>query len=320
MSSPHFSQKKRLLESEAARYHDPGGPFSGLHHLSCVDGPDRFSIITESNFPLQAQHYPSFQNPDPYKYGYDSGAVAGEPVSSPLQKSANHRLYVPRPPCGYDFAVPSYLGSGSYAALYKDPSGSPTPDSDSSMGLPGGSQHGASPLSAHDRGYDTNGKHQGWKQALSKAGDRGEYAQSPSSSSHPFYNSEYLCRYPASSTGPAPAPAVPPPALQTIITTTTKVSYQPCKPAMLKYGDNLYDVKNVAGCGPLLEAGASSAYSDLKAPEDSGVIKSALAYQQESLPKTERADSLETYRCGSYPSYNYPERIVHPFKYDSSEY
>ncbi|KAJ8406995.1 hypothetical protein AAFF_G00292710 [Aldrovandia affinis] len=285
MSSPHFSQKKRLLESEAGRYHEPGGPFPGLN-LSYMEGPDRFSIIAESNFPLQAQHYPSFQNPDPYKFSYDPATVAVEPVS-PLQKSASHRLYVPRPPCGYDFAVPGYLGSGSYATLYKDPGTPSMADGDPGKACAGlaGSQHGAGPLSAHERGYergyDAPGKHQSWKQALGKAGhgDRSEYAQNPSGSGHHYYNGEYLC------------------------------------------SDNPYDAKGTAGCSPLQEVASPAPYPDLKIPEDSGVIKSALAYQHESLPpKTERAEGLDAYRCGSYSSYNYPERIVHPFKYDTGEY
>ncbi|XP_023661525.1 chorion-specific transcription factor GCMb [Paramormyrops kingsleyae] len=314
ISSPHFPQKRRLIEPESGRYHDPGGPFPGLHHLSCMDGPDRFSIITESNFPIQPQHY-SFQNPEPYKFPFDSPGAAGDAAS--LQKAANPRLYVPRPPCGYDFTVPGYLGPGPYTALYKD-RGSPPPEVDPSktcMSL-GGPQLSTSPLGIHERGYDASGKHRGWKQVVGKGGysDRPDYGQIGTNSNQHYYNSEYPCRY----AGPT---AASPTGLQTIITTTTKVSYQPCKPAVVKYGDSLYDVKGLPSCNSLLEGNSSSSYPDLKLPEDSGVIKSALTYQQESIPpKPEKGESLESYRYGSYTSSGYPERVSHPFRYEGGDF
>lgn len=293
-----------------------------------MEAPDRFSIISESNFPIQTQHYPPFQNPEPYKFGYDPHSALGEAPAA-LQKPANHRLYMPRPPCGYDFAVPGYLGPSSYTALYKDPSSPQTEVSEPnkvSSGLGTSSTtsipHASTPLAGHDRGaYETPAKHHSWKQILGKgpySGERGEYGhgQLPGSANHHYYNSEYPCRYP----GPAPAT---PAALQTIITTTTKVSYQPCpKPSVVKYGDNLYDVKGLPACSSLLEDGSPNAYPDLKIPEDSaGVIKSALSYQQEPLPaKIERAENYDTYRYGNYSSNGYPERVSHPFRYDGGEY
>ncbi|XP_061111630.1 chorion-specific transcription factor GCMb-like [Conger conger] len=327
MSSPQFTHKKRLLEAEAGRFHDPGSPFPSLQHLSCAEGPDRFSIM-EHSFPLQPQPYPAFQNPDPYRFSYDPTAAPAEPLS-PLQNSAGHRLYVPRPPYGYDFAVPSYLGSGSYASLYKEPCSAPMGEGDSSKvgtGLPL-SQHGAAFLSAHECGYTPPGKPQGWKSALGRVGhgDRGDYVQTPSGPNHHYYNGEYLYRYPGGGSGPA-APPASTPALQTVITTTTKVSYQPCSPPIAKYGDNLYDVKSATSCDSLREADSPASYPDLKLPEapsnpESGVIKSAVSYEQESSPaKLERGESLEAYRCGSYSSYSYPERIVHSLKYDCGEY
>ncbi|XP_029482083.1 chorion-specific transcription factor GCMb-like [Oncorhynchus nerka] len=330
MSSPHFSQKRRLIESDTGRYHDLGAPFPNLHQLSCMEGPDRFSIIAESNFPFQnpepykTQHYPPFQNPEPYKFAYDSHATLGEPPST-LQKPANHRLYMPRPPCSYDFAVPGYLGSGSYTALYKDPSShqaeAPEPSKVSlGLGTSTTTPHTTGTLSGHDRSsYDTpSSKHHGWKQILGKGtyGERGEYGQLPGNANHHYYNSEYPCR---TLTGPVPAT---PASLQTIITTTTKVSYQPCpKPSVVKYGDNMYDVKGLPNCSSLLEDTSPSSYSDLKITEDSGVIKSALSYQPETLPaKIERAENFDTYRYSNYASNSYPDRVSHPLRYDGVGY
>ncbi|XP_067108002.1 chorion-specific transcription factor GCMb [Osmerus mordax] len=291
MSSPHFSQKRRLVEPE--RFPEMTGPFANLHPLSCMEGPERFSIIAESNFPLQTQHYAPFQSPEPYKFAYDSHSAMGE-TPPMLQKPANHRLYMPRPSCGYDFAVPGYLGSGSYTPLYnKDPS-SPQPES-SEPGKPTPGLVSSStphPSSSYDA---PPSKHHGWKPLLGKGtpyGERGDY-------DHHYYNPEYPCRYP----GPAPGS---PAALQTIITTTTKVSYQPCpKPNLLP------------ACSSLLDDANQTSYS-----EDSGVIKSALSYQPEALPlpaKVERPDSFEGYRYSSY-STSYPDRVTHPFRYEGGEY
>ncbi|XP_066535103.1 chorion-specific transcription factor GCMb [Hoplias malabaricus] len=313
MSSPHFTQKRRLIEQEPGRYHDM--PFPNIHQLT-MEAPDRFSIIAESNFPIQTQHYPPFQNPEsPYKFPYDAHGTATMTDSpSPLQKPANHRLYVTRPPCGYDFAVPGYLGSGPYPpALYKDP-GSPQSEVDINKNNPGLS--GTPQLPHQDRSYpDAGAKHHSWKQILGKGpyAERAEYPQLPANPNH-YYNSEYPCRY----TGPAPST---PTALQTIITTTTKVSYQPCpKPSVVKYGENIYDVKGLSNCNSLLEESSPTSYSDLKIPEDSGVIKTALSYQDALPAKIERAENFEGYRYSSYSSNSYPERVTHPYRYEGGEY
>lgn len=302
------------------RFHDPGGPFPSLQHLSCVEGPDRFGLA-EHGFPLQPQPYPSFQTSDPYRFSHDP--VSSEPLS-PLLNSTGHRLYVPRPPYGYDFAVSNYLGSGSYASLCKEPCSAPMGEGDSSKAGPGLhlSPHGPALLSAHDCGYTSSGKPQAWKSALGRAGhgDRGDYVQSPPEPNHHYYNGEYLYRYPGGTSG-TPAPTASTPALQTVITTTTKVSYQPCSPAAIKYGDNVYDVKSTASCNSLRDADSPASYPAPKIPEDSGVIKSTVPYEQESQPaKPGMEESQEGYRCGSYSSYSYPERIVHSFKYDGGEY
>ncbi|KTF94482.1 hypothetical protein cypCar_00025064 [Cyprinus carpio] len=302
---------------QPGRYHDMA--FPNIHQLT-MEGPERFSIIAESNFPIQTQHYPPFQNTEPYKFPYDTHtAAAMADAPSSLQKPANHRLYMTCPPCGYDFAVPGYLGSGPYpTALYKDPS---SPQTETEPNKSGSSlsamPHGTSPLGSHERSYtESTGKHHGWKQILSKGayGERGDYSQLPTNANHHYYNSDYPCRY----TGPAPAT---PAALQTIITTTTKVSYQPCpKPSVVKYGENLYDVKGLSNCNSILEEASSNSYSDLKIPEDSGVIKSALSYQDTLPAKIERSENFEGYRYSSYSSNSYPERMSHPFRYDSGEY
>lgn len=240
---------------------------------------------------------------------------------SPLQKATNSRLYMARP--HYDFPVPGYLATpSSYTALYKDPA---SPQSETEPGKAGaglaGSTHSTGAMSSHERSYDsaTTAKLGGWKQILGKGayGERGDYGQLPgaNATNHHYYNGEYPCRYP----GPAPTT---PAALQTIITTTTKVSYQPCpKPSVVKYGDNLYDVKGIPNCNVLLEdASPTTPYTDLKLAEDSGVIKSALSYQETLPAKIERTENLDSFRYSGYSSNSYPERVSHPFRYDGGDY
>ncbi|XP_007899052.1 chorion-specific transcription factor GCMb [Callorhinchus milii] len=307
MSSPNFVHKKRHMDSEASRYHDSSGHFSNIHHLPCMEAPDRFGLIAEPNFPIPSHHYSPFQNPEAFNPAYDSNSVAGESVPS-LPKVSNPRIYVPRGSCGYDFAMPGYIGSSSYPALYKD-SGNMQPEVDSLQLT--GTQHNAGSLNVHDRTFDGTSKHHGWKQILKGGyGDRNEYGHITPNSNH-YYNGEYPCRL--SGTGTTP------PALQTIITTTTKVSYQPYKPVG-KFGDNVYDAKNLANCNHLADNIPSTNYPEAKFQEDNGVIKSAIVYQQEPASKTERAEGLENYRYGTYSTNSYSDRLAHPSRYDIGEY
>nr|BAD72826.1 transcription factor Glial cells missing-2 [Neoceratodus forsteri] len=312
ITSPHFSQKKRLMESEAGRYHDSGGHFTGFHHLPSMEGPERFNIISESNFPLPAQHYPSFQNTEPYKPAYEPVSTPVDTVS-PLPKVTNPRIYMPRPPCGYEFSVPGYIGSSSYPTLYKD-SGNTQPESER-VHL-NGSQHNMSPLNVHDRNFDNSSKHHGWKPIFGKTGygDRNEYGQIQPNANHHYYNGEYPCRF--SGTGSPTAPT-----LQTVITTTTKVSYQALKPSVVKYGDNMYDAKTLQNCNHLIESTPGTTYPEIKLQEDCGVIKSALAYQQDPIPtKSEREEGLDSYRYGTYTANNFTDRVGQSYRYENGEY
>ncbi|XP_060706292.1 chorion-specific transcription factor GCMb isoform X2 [Hemiscyllium ocellatum] len=311
MSSPHFSHKKRHMEPEASRYHDSGGPFSSLHHLPCMEAPDRFGIIAESSFPIPSHHYSPFQNSEPFKPAYDPSSGFVE-TTSPLQKVSNPRIYVPRGSCGYDFTVPGYMGSNSYSTLYKD-SGNVESETDSGKMCVqlNGSHHGMGTLNVHDRNFDGPSKHHGWKQILKGGyGDRNECSHIIPNSSH-YYNGEYPCRLGGTGSNP--------PALQTIITTTTKVSYQTYKP-MTKFDDNICDAKNLPNCNHLADNISPTIYPETKFQEDNNMIKSATLYQQEGPSKTERTEGLESYRYGSYSANSYANRLAHPFRYDTGEY
>ncbi|KAM9839389.1 chorion-specific transcription factor GCMb isoform 2-T3 [Aulostomus maculatus] len=163
--------------------------------LSCVEPADRISFM-EPAFP---QHYPAFQSPDPY---YNHHNALGEAPPT-LQKPANPRLYMGRP--SYEFQ--GYLTSPSYpvTADLCDPRVTPVLGS-SSLTAP-------APLSSSSTSSFEPQPKPGWKDLLKSSAPYGD--------NHHYYSTEYPCRYPGNAPG---SPA----ALQTIITTTTKVSYQPC--------------------------------------------------------------------------------------------
>ncbi|KYO30428.1 chorion-specific transcription factor GCMb [Alligator mississippiensis] len=310
-SSSHLPQKKRLLDSEAGWYHDSSGHFNNIHHLPCKEGPERFSIVTDTSFPIATQSYSSFQNTDPYKVTHDSISFQGD-VVSPYQKCPNPRIFVPRP-CGYEFGVPAYISSSSYPTLYKDLTN--TPDDTDHVNL-NGSQHTGYSLTTHDKNFDNTDRHHGLKQMMGKTGygDRSDYGQIQANTNHPYYSGEYPCRYGSNSTPSTPA-------LQTVITTTTKVSYQAYKPSVVKYSDNMCDVKNLQNCSHVAENLSGTVYPGIKIQEDCGGLKSALLCQHDTIPtKPERAETMDTYRYGPTLANNYPEHEGQLLRFEGGEY
>lgn len=164
----------------------------------------------------------------------------------------------------------------------------------------------------------------GWKDLLKTS--------SPYSDNHHYYGAEYPCRYPGNAPG---SPA----ALQTIITTTTKVSppaapspaasacpsgsarpashcgpqvsYQPCPkpPSGLPSYQSCAPPKapGLPSCSTLLDDTSSSYSTEVKVMEESGGVIKSLSFQPEPVPpKSERADGYD-YRY-SYPStYRYDD-------------
>ncbi|KAM3860280.1 chorion-specific transcription factor GCMb [Diretmus argenteus] len=291
VSSPPFTQKRRLIETQGL----------GPALLSCVEAPERYSFIAESNYPLQSQHYPAFQTPEPYYNSHNPLAEA-----PPTLQKANPRLYMARPGCGYEF--PGYLTSPSYPATSDlcDPRVAPVLGSSSSS-----SSAPLSSSSSSSSSFDPQAKPPpGWKELLKSAAPYGE--------NHHYYSPEYPCRYPGNTPG---SPA----ALQTIITTTTKVSYQPCPkppPSLPPYqscpkppsGLPAYQTcappkpPGLPGCSSLLDDASSSYSSEVKMTDDSGGVIKSLSFQPESLQaKTERADGYD-YRYAYPPNtYRYDE-------------
>ncbi|XP_055086156.1 chorion-specific transcription factor GCMb [Periophthalmus magnuspinnatus] len=213
------------------------------------------------------QTYPPFAA-EPY---YSSHNALGE-APPPLHKPANPRLYVGR----HGYELQSYISPPNYPPAHA------TPDlCDPRMMTPvlGASSSSAPLSSSSSTTYDPQAK------------------ATPTSWNH-CYHSDYPCRFPGNGPG---SPA----ALQTIITTTTKVSYQPCpKPALSPFTSCVPPPK--PSLASLLdESSAGPSYSaEVKLSDESGVIKS-LSFPSDALPaKTER-DAYD-YRYG-YGSYRYDD-------------
>ncbi|OXB84551.1 UNVERIFIED_CONTAM: hypothetical protein H355_008027 [Colinus virginianus] len=309
MLASQNSQKKRLLNSEAGRYHDSSGYVSNMQNLPSVDVPERVSIITDTSFSIPAQSYPLPQNTDLYKMSYDSASFQEDQLL-PYQKCPNPRIYVPRP-CSYEFGVPPFISSNPYPSCYKDP---PNPPLDADTISLNGSHYNS--LTTSDKNFDHTGRHYGLKPTWGKtvSGDRSDYSQMQASTNHPYYGGEYSSKY-----GPSPSPTAPP--LQTVITTTTKVSYQAYKPSMLKYSDNLCDMKNVQSYTHVAENVSGTIYSGMKIQEDFGMIKSALLYQHDPITtKSKPVESMEAYRYGFPLGNSYAEHEGQALRFESAEY
>lgn len=274
-----------------------------------MDGPERVGIFTDTNFLIPAQSYPSLQNTDPYKAPYDSASFQEDQLS-PYPKCPNPRIYMPRP-CSYEFGVPTFISSSPYPTFYKELA-SPAIDADP-LSL---NESHYNAVATHDKSFDNPGRHYGLKPAWGKtgSGDRSDYGQMPTSAPHAYYSGDYPCRY-----SPSPAPMAPP--LQTVITTTTKVSYQAYKPPALKYSDNLCDVKNLQSYTHVAENVSGAIYSGMKIQEDFGMIKSALLYQHDSIPtKSKPAESAESYRYGLPLGNSFGEHEGQALRFESAEY
>lgn len=268
--------------------------------LSCVEPSDRISFM-EPSFP---QHYQAF-TPESY---YNPHNALGEATPT-LQKPANPRLYMGRP--SYEFQ--GYLGSPSYPVTSDlcDPRVGPV------LG-PSSSSSSSAPLcSSSTSSFDPQTKPPpGWKELLKSSASY--------SDNHHYYSADYPCRFPSNAPG---SPA----ALQTIITTTTKVSYQPCAPPKPPVGLPSYQnctppkppsglpsyqpctppkPSGLQGCSSLLDDASSSTSSystEVKVTEDSGGVIKSLSFQPEPLTtKTERGDGYD-YRYAYSNCYRYED-------------
>ncbi|XP_003417905.1 chorion-specific transcription factor GCMb [Loxodonta africana] len=328
MASFYQPQKKRVREPEAEENQDSNGHFSNIPPL---ENPEQLDIMTDTGFPTAGQPCLSFPNSDAYKASYDLATFQRD-IVPPFQKYPNPRIYLPRPPCSYELVGPGHTHSSPHPTLYKDSTSSPN---DTDWVHLNELQYNVNSYSSYGRSFDFTGKQQGWKPALGKAGfgERTDYGQFQAMTPHPYCNPEHPCRYLT-----APSPGAP--ALQTVITTTTKVSYQAYQPPALRYSDNACEVKSLSSCkyasentpmsispealdlpATVTREASPTGLFPVKIPEDSRAIRSTLAFSQESA--SSRANQAETWDV--YPSelgseISYSDRAGQFLNYDNESF
>ncbi|KAI5267116.1 Chorion-Specific Transcription Factor Gcmb [Manis pentadactyla] len=297
-----------------------GGHFNNVPPL---ENPEDFDLITDTGIPIPGQS--CFSSPN-------SDVCRGTCDPATFQKYLNPRIYLPRPLCSYELAGPGYTNSSPYPTLYKDSSNIPN---DTDWSHLNALQYDVNSYSSFERSFDFTSKQHGWKPVLGKSGtaERTEHGQFQAMATRPYYNPERPCRY-------LTTPPAGPPALQTVITTTTKVSYQAYQPPALKYCDNVREVKSLAGCNyasentPVaiypqaldLPAGTARAASPpgslpSKVLGDCRAIRSTLAFPQEStLSRTDGADLWDVCVSGLGTAINFSDRVSPFFNYDNEDF
>ncbi|KAM9665301.1 chorion-specific transcription factor GCMb [Trichechus inunguis] len=328
MATFYQPQKKRVREPEAEEDQDSNGHFSNIPPL---ENPEQLDIMSDTGFPIAGQPCFSFPNSDAYKASYDLATFQGD-VMPPFQKCPNPRIYLPRPPCSYELVGSGPTHSSACPSLYKDSTSSPN---DTDWLHLNALQCNVNSYSSYGRSFDFTSKQHGWKPALGKLGlgERTDDGQFQAMTSHPYYNPEHPCRY---LTPPSPGA----PALQTVITTTTKVSYQAYQPPALRHSDNVCEVKSLSNCNYASENTTMSIYPEtldlpatvtreasptasfpLKIPEDCWAMRPTLAFSQESASsRADQAETWDVYPSGLGSAISYSDRVGQFFNYDSENF
>ncbi|XP_007524338.2 chorion-specific transcription factor GCMb [Erinaceus europaeus] len=229
MTACHQPQKKRIQEPEAQENQDNSGHFNNIPPLK---NPEQFEINTDPDFPVPRQPCLTFSNTDVYKATSGLATFQGDRVS-PFQKYPNPRIYLPQPPCSYELAGPSYTNSSPQPTLYKDSSHIPN---DTDWAYLNARQYSVNSYGNFERNFDVPSKQHCWKPALGKhsLGERTDCGQLQPVAADPYYNPELPCKH-------LLTPLTGAPTLHTVITTTTKVSYQAYQPPISPNCDNMQE-------------------------------------------------------------------------------
>ncbi|KAF7464200.1 Hypothetical predicted protein [Marmota monax] len=302
-----------------------------FNSTSFLENPELFDIITDTSCLIPGQPYTSFPNSDAYKATCDLAIFQGDMVP-PFQKYPNPKIYWPRPPCSYELTGPGYTNPSPYPTLCKDSTSVPKdPDWVHLNAL----QYNVNSYSSYERNFDFTSKQCSWKSALGKPslGERTDHGQLQAMATPPCQNPEFPCRYLAT-------PSAGGPALQTVITTTTKVSYQAYPCPALKHGDGGQDANSLSTCSyaadnalmsvcpealdppaAVTRAPSPAGKIPLKVPGDCRAIKSTLAFPQEAAPsRPEGADAWDVCLYGLGSAISYVDRAGPLFSYDSEDF
>uniref|UniRef100_A0A8C3XC56 Glial cells missing transcription factor 2 n=1 Tax=Catagonus wagneri TaxID=51154 RepID=A0A8C3XC56_9CETA len=329
MASFYQPQKKRVRELEAGEDQSNSGHCNDIPSL---ENPEALDLIPDTGFPFPGQPCCSFPNSESYKAPCDLAAFQRDRVPS-LQKYPNPRVYLPRPPCGSELAGPGYANSSPYPPLYKD--SSRVPDDTGWVPL-NALQYDIDAFSSFERSFDVTSKQHGWKPAPGKAGlgEWTDHGQSRAGAAPGPYDSlELPCRCLTAASPGAPA-------LQTVITATTKVSYQAYRAPAPKHGDNARQVKSLSGCPcapentqtaicpealdlPAAVATEASPTGSLplKIPGDRQAIGPPLPLPREPVPCwTDGAEMWDTYPPGLRSAVGYSGRVSPFFSCDPEDF
>nr|XP_035150991.2 chorion-specific transcription factor GCMb [Callithrix jacchus] len=328
MASFYQPQKKRIREFEVEDNQDISGPdFSNTP----LENPEDFDIVTETSFSIPGQPCPSFPNSDAYKATCDLATFQGDKIP-PFQKYSSPRIYLPRPPCSYELANTAYTNSSPYPTLYKDSTSIP---SDTDCIHPNTLQYNVNSYSSYGRSFDFTDKQPVWKPSLGKPSlvERTDHGQFQAVATRPYYNPELPCRY---------LTTLPPGALQTVITTTTKVSYQAYQPPARKYSDGVREVKSLSSCsyapedtgmsvavspeawGPpatVTRAASPSGPLPMKTAGDCWAIRPTVAIPHQPISsRTDEAETWDACLSGLGSAISHSERVVPVFSYNSEDF
>ncbi|XP_005003354.2 chorion-specific transcription factor GCMb [Cavia porcellus] len=236
MASLYHSQKKRTREPEVGENPDSSGQFNDT---SLLGNPELFDVIPDSSFSSPGQTCPSFPDADVYTAPCDLATLQGD-ITSPFQKYPNPRIYLPRPPCSYDLAGPGFTNPSPFSALCNDSTSIPN---DTDWVHLNTLQYNINSYSSYESSFDFTSKPCGWKPGLGNPGleERLDHGQFQAVARCPYYNPELPCRY-------LVTPSTGGPALQTVITTTTKVSYQAYQHPALKHSAKVQELSSLSSC------------------------------------------------------------------------
>ncbi|XP_010621158.1 chorion-specific transcription factor GCMb [Fukomys damarensis] len=328
MASIYQAQKKRTQEPEVGENQDSSGHFN---NTSLLESPQLFDLLPDTSFSSPGQTCPSFPNLDVYTAPCDLASFQGH-LTSAFQKYPNPSIYWPGPPYSYDLAGPEYPSPGPYPTLYKDSTSIP---SDTDWVDLNALQYNISSYSSYESSFDFTGKQCGWKPGFAKLGleERTEHGQLQAMARCPYYNAELPCRYLVTSSAGGPA-------LQTVITTTTKVSYQAYQRPTLKHSGSMQEGGSFSSCSFASEDGLVSicpealdapsgipraaspvGRASLKIPGDFWVNRPTAAFPQEAAAsRTDGADPWDVCLPGLGSEISFSDRVGLLFSYDSEDF
>ncbi|XP_047653641.1 chorion-specific transcription factor GCMb [Phacochoerus africanus] len=317
MASFYQPQKKKVREPEAGVNQSNSRHFNDIPSL---ENPEELDLIPDTGFPVPGQTCCSFPDSEAYKATCDLAAFQGDRVPS-FQKYPNPRVCWPRPPCGYESAGPGYANSSPCPTLYKDSSHVPKDTDWLPLNAP---QYNLNAYSSFERSFDFASQQHGWTPALGQAGlgEWTDHGPSQAGATCHYSTPELPCRYLTTTSPGAPA-------LQAVITTTTKVSYQACQPPALKYRDNVREVKSLSGCAYAPENAHMATYPEaldlpaavataasptgslpLKIPGDRQAVRSPLSFPQEAAPSwTDGAETWDSCPPALGSTVGYSDRV-----------